>query len=88
MVSTTPHAAIWVFTTLDRGIFHNVISGIIIVWFYIVLTLQYGCVWMGGPIHVIGMTDRWVWLAHGPQMCCFSPLLHCSVDVLGDSVSC
>ena len=43
MVSTTPHAAIWVFTTLDRGIFHNVISGIIIVWFYIVFDVT---VWL------------------------------------------
>ena len=54
--------------------------------FYIVL--QYGCGWMGGPIYVIGMIDRWAWLAHGPQMCCFLPLLHCSVAVLGNSVSC
>ena len=43
---------------------------------------------MGGPIYVIEMTDRWAWLAHGPQMCCFLPLLHCSVTVLGNSVLC
>ena len=43
---------------------------------------------VGGPIYVIGMIDRWAWLAHGPQMCCFLPLLHCSLAVLGDSVLC
>ena len=43
---------------------------------------------VGGPIYVIGMIDRWAWLAHGPQMCCYLPLLHCSVAVMGDSVSC
>ena len=26
---------------------------------------------VGGPIYVIGMIDRWAWLAHSPQMCCF-----------------
>ena len=41
---------------------------------------------VGGPIYVIGMIDRWAWLAHGPQMCCFLPLLHCSVAVLYYSV--
>ena len=49
---------------------------------------KYGCVWMGGPIYVNWMTDRWAWLAHGPQMCCFLPVLHCSGVVLGDSMSC
>ena len=43
---------------------------------------------VSGPIYVIGMIDRWAWLAHGPQMCCFLPVLHCSVAVMGDSVSC
>ena len=43
---------------------------------------------VGGPIYVIGMTDRWAWLAHGPQMCCFLTLLHCSVAVLYYSMSC
>ena len=26
---------------------------------------------VGGPIYVNGMIDRWAWLAHGLQMCCF-----------------
>ena len=26
---------------------------------------------MGNGRAVIGMIDRWAWLAHGPQMCCF-----------------
>ena len=43
---------------------------------------------VGGPIYVIGMIDRWAWLAHGPQMCCFLPVLHCSVVVLYYSMSC
>ena len=40
---------------------------------------------MGGPFWMI---DMWVLLAHGPQMCCFLPLLHCSVYVLYYSVLC
>ena len=52
------------------------------------IVLQYGCVWMSGHIYVIEIIDKWAWLAHSPQMYCFSPLLHCSVDVLGDGVSC
>ena len=27
-----------------------------------------------------GMTDRWAWLAHAPQMYCFLPLLHCIIE--------
>ena len=43
---------------------------------------------VGGPIYIIGMTDRWAWLAHGPKVCCFLPVLHYSGAVLGDNVSC
>ena len=43
---------------------------------------------VGGPIYVIGMIDRWAGPAYGPQMCCFLPLFHCSVDVLYYSVLC
>ena len=52
----------------------------------VLVPLDRWCV--GGPIYVIGMIDRWAWLAHGPQMCCFLPLLHCSVTVLYYSVLC
>ena len=46
MVLSTPHAAIWVFTTLDMGIFLHAISGTIIVWFG-----RYSIMgeWVGGP---------------------------------------
>ena len=27
---------------------------------------------VGGPIYAIGMIDRRMWLAHGPQMCVFT----------------
>ena len=52
------------------------------------LPVQWLLGYVGGPIYVIGMIDRWAWLAHGPQMCCFLPLLHCSVAVLYYSVLC
>ena len=52
------------------------------------LPVQWLLGYVGGPIYVIGMIDRWAWLAHGPQMCCFLPLLHCSVVVLYYSVLC
>jgi len=44
----------------------------------VLVPLDRWCV--GGPIYVIGMIGRWAWLAHWPQMCCFLPLLHCSVE--------
>ena len=81
MVLSTPHADMWVFTTLVMGIFPNAISDTIIVWFWSYSTMGNGRV-------VLGMIDRWAWLAHGPQMCCFLPLLHCNVDVLHYSMLC
>ena len=70
MVLSTPHAAIWGFTTLDMGYISPSYSRH---YYSMVLDCFDIIVWIGigGPLYVIWMIDRWAWLAHRMRVYCF-----------------